>query len=169
MYITHAINEENIRVAKQVEKIFRYKKNPMPKHPECDFDKMYHDCDIQIRYLNSELRRILKTEEYQSTFIEAEVCNTFDGVQNELIPFKVSWSKKEPPLKIKFGKESIDCTMYLSTTKEFPWAKNWDKVVEVSHDLRVFSHHRIRSLKGCIITTQVTIRIALSQTLCTSA
>lgn len=44
----------------------------------------------------------------------------FDGLKTELIPFKVACENKAPPLKIKFTKQSIDCTVYISQVHQVP-------------------------------------------------
>lgn len=89
MEITHAIDAENKKLAKQVDMIYSLSKEDDQPKNETDFKQAFIEIDNQIRQLNSELRRILKTEEYEPTYIQTSICNSFDGIKNELIPFKV--------------------------------------------------------------------------------
>lgn len=90
MNITAAIDTENKRVAKEVDLIYT---NHSPESKEVNENETklkFFNINKKIRQLNSELRRILKTEDDQPTYIETNVCNYFDGLKAELIPFKVA-------------------------------------------------------------------------------
>jgi hypothetical protein len=89
MNITPAIDAENKKLAKQVDMIYSLNREETEPQKENDFKKAFIEIDTQIRQLNSELRRILKAEEYEPTYIQINICNSFDGIKNELIPFKV--------------------------------------------------------------------------------
>lgn len=71
--ITEVIDMENKRVAKEVDLIFERDHSNSKPRKEVDTKKKFRDISIQIRHLNSELRRILKTETDQPTLIEPNV------------------------------------------------------------------------------------------------
>ena len=71
--ITEVIDIENRRVAKETVLIFQRDNSNNKLRKEVDTRQKFKDINIQIRHLNSELRRILKTENDEPTYVEPNV------------------------------------------------------------------------------------------------
>ncbi|CAI2370291.1 unnamed protein product [Moneuplotes crassus] len=133
--ITDTIQMENERVAKQVDKIF-IEETELVNESHKDTKKEFKDIYTKIRQLSSVLRRICKTGDEEPLLLEPNVCNSFDGIRSEIIPFKISCEKEDPPLKIKFLRASIHCNIYISQDNHLPNRKDHDIMVQDGKDMK---------------------------------
>lgn len=136
--VTDALIKENQRVEKEVDAMFNKENRDLlfiqdsnsKLIEQRERNKIFQKVTIQIRDLNAELRRLLKTENELPTVLETDIWNSFDGIKGEIIYFKILSEQNVPPLKIKFSKESIDCCVCISTVFELPTKKNCEKMIE---------------------------------------
>ena len=135
--VTDALIKENQKVEKEVDLIFNKENQSLyiqdsnsKLNEQKERNRAFQKVNTQIRDLNAELRRILKTENEQPTLLEQDMWNSFDGIKGEIIHFKIDCDQNIPPLKIKFSKESINWSVYISTSVEMPTKLNWDKAIE---------------------------------------
>ena len=135
--ITDALIKENQKVEKEVDAMYSIENQDLYVQDvnsklieQRERSKVFQKVNTQIRDLNAELRRLLKTENELPTILGTDIWNSFDAIKGEIIYFKVLWERNVPPLKIKFSKESIDWSVCISTIHEIPTKKNWEKIIE---------------------------------------
>jgi len=88
--ITDTIDTENRRLAVEVDKIFKPTQSFSQEQNEKDTQREFDEIYTKIRQLNSELRRICKKDDEEPIQLDPNVINSFDGIKNEVIPFKIS-------------------------------------------------------------------------------
>ena len=94
--ITDALIKENQKVEKEVDAMYSIENQDLYVQDvnsklieQRERSKVFQKVNTQIRDLNAELRRLLKTENELPTILGTDIWNSFDAIKGEIIYFKV--------------------------------------------------------------------------------